>query len=199
MARGKGAKLRAAANPNSVSLADMSDNQLRTAAAQMKKLTPQQLRAKNPQLSGLTDEQIRAYCAQMEAMADDPVMRRAVLASQNDPVLRDMAGKSPEDMTPEEFHKIIVSQRDMYNRNPDQFWKLMEQNEQVRGLPREEVIKNLNTMADMEPSQLAQYLQAQKMLAPLARYYGKFNQMCYGQGGKIIMAKIFKRKILFFF
>lgn len=191
-------KIRAKTATADGSLADMTPKQLKEAASMMRKSTPNALRRKNPAMKDMSDTEIKAMIDQMEAMATDPELRRQVQEQQAatsnsglDPrEMSKLRNKKPDDMTPEELHKMIKLQRDMLNTNPDMFWKNMEQNPQYANMPRAEVEKSIRQMADMSPEELHQYFTMQKSIGPMVGFMQKMEIASGGTARYVVITII---------
>lgn len=199
MARGKGTQLKQMAAQSSqgspgksMDPSEMTPKQLRMQASQMRKLGPVALRKRVPEMKNATDEEIEASIVQLERMADDPEFRsKAQKQAKNFTAAdRELTRKKPEDMTPQEFHRLISLQRDMLKTDPEAFWTQMEKNPQTAGMSRTQMEQQINQMANMTPEELSTYMTVSKTMKPLQDGMQKFDKMTYGYGRYLVWALI---------
>ena len=158
----------------------------------------EQVIRQNPQLRGKSYEEVVQHLDMLAEMSPKDLQNMAKMQAsmgagglQGQPPNAGDAEKIMKEMSPESLAQMMRTQRDMLRANPDMFDQIVAQNPMMRGMSREQVLKQLDTLAEMDPKRLSTMLNAaQKVSAatePARKAYSELDRITGGKAKALLV------------
>lgn len=149
----------------------------------------------NPQLQGKSYEEVVAHLDMLAGMSPEDLQQMAKLqagmgGSRSAPNPND-ATKIMNNMSPESLSQMMRTQRDMLKANPAMFEQVVAQNPMMRGMSKEQVLKQLDVLAEMDPQRLATMMNAAQRVSsvtePARKTYARLDRVTGGKAKLIVI------------
>ncbi|KAH9257300.1 hypothetical protein BASA81_004457 [Batrachochytrium salamandrivorans] len=176
-------------------MATMTDEQLVNNTKMQLKMfndNPKQFRKQmGPQAASLTDEDIRNQLEMVSKMSGTDLrnmqeMQKAGVGNGGAGINPAQAQQTMENMSGEQLSAMFKMQRDLLKRDPVQFHKMVPQGNSL-GMSDEALLTQLDTMANMDPDSLKQYMQMTNQLQSYVQVVkGPLDKVTGGRGNYVL-------------
>lgn len=176
-------------------MASMTDEQLVSNAKMQLKVfndNPKQFRKQmGPQAESLTDADIRQQLEMVTSLSGAELrnmqeMRKAGSGNGGGAINPAQAQQTMDGMSGEQLSAMFKMQRDLLKRDPAQFHRMVPQGNSL-GMSDEALLTQLETMAEMDPASLKQYMQMTNQLQSYVQVVkGPLDKVTGGRGNYVL-------------